>query len=82
MPTSVDDITRWFHTHTAETHSHMIVATDTFDYGDYPIFVERGQDAASIVASTRAAPMSKVMEVYSYDLPFSAQVAEHRAYFL
>ena len=56
-------------------NSHMIVAYDSYDYEEYPIYVPRGDDPQD----HRPANGDRVMECYSYDLPWETQAAEHRA---
>lgn len=58
----------------------MIVATDTYDWGDYPVFVMPGDDAAKEVERLSNAPMSKVMECYRLASAWDDQLAERRAF--
>ena len=56
-------------------NSHMIVAYDDFDREEYPIYVPRGEDPQS----HRPDNGDRVMECYSYDIPWAQQAAESRA---
>jgi len=60
--------------------THMIVFCDTFDYGDYPVYVRPDEDIHQKLAEVH--PMRRVMEVYNYSLPLEAQLSERRAYHL
>ena len=53
----------------------MIVAYDSYDYEDYAIYVPRGEDPQK----HRPSNGDRVMECYSYDLPWETQAAENRA---
>lgn len=55
--------------------SHMIVAFDSFDYENYPIYVMPGQDPKEHKPSNG----DHVDECYDYRLGWGAQVVEHRA---
>jgi hypothetical protein len=82
MPTTREDISGWLKRAQDKGATHMIVATDTFDYGDYPVFVMPGEDAATKMKELRDAPMSRVMECYSMALPLDDQLSERRAFHL
>ena len=50
-----------------EDCTHMLVVCDTFDYNDYPVYVEKGQDVREVEAEHNdGKSMQKVMEVYSF----------------
>jgi hypothetical protein len=80
MATTCSEIKEWLQQAVRKGASHMIVATDTFNYEDYPLFVMPGQDAAEAVARLSELPMSKVMECYRLASPIDEQLAEHRAF--
>lgn len=56
-------------------HSHMLVAYDDFDYEEYAIYVPRGDNPQA----HRPSNGDRVMECYSYDIPWDVQAAEGRA---
>ena len=58
----------------------MIVATDTFDWSEYPVFVLPDQSPSEQVERLRNAPMSKVMECYRLASSWDDQLAERRAF--
>lgn len=82
MSTTASQIGNWFSSPPNAQCTHMIVATDTFDWTDYPVYVGENEDIHERINHFRTAPMSKVMEVYSYSLPFEDQVKEFRAFFI
>lgn len=58
--------------------THMIVAYDSFDHSNYPIYVVAGQSPLDCFPSNG----DRVDEVYRYALGWEAQSAEYRAYHL
>jgi len=75
MSTPKETIESWLNRGNTGEYSHMIVATDSFDYEDYPILVPHGVDPQS----KRPANGDRVQECYSYELPLDLQLAEFRA---
>lgn len=66
MGTTVEDIRRWIDRKPKGT-LWMIVATDTFDYTDYPIYVNDAEERDKKLAEiSNPNKLSKVMEVYSF----------------
>jgi len=63
-----------------ENPTHMIVAIDTFDYEDYPVYVEEGEDAQEKVDEINDRSMQKVMEVYNYSIDLEEQIAAKRVW--
>jgi hypothetical protein len=80
MSTTRDDIQRWLDEGKAMGATHVIVATDTFDYEDYPVFVKPGQNAQELADKINGESMQKVMECYSLTLDTEAQLKEGRAH--
>ncbi|MBI1957129.1 MAG: hypothetical protein HYS44_01585 [Candidatus Niyogibacteria bacterium] len=75
MATTKEDIAGWFREGQQQGATHMIVACDTFDWEDYPVFVMPGEDVRE-----KAAEHEKVMEVYSLSQDMDAQLNEYRAF--
>ena len=62
-------------------YSHVLICCDTFDYTDYPVFVKYGDNVKEVIAKrNNSQKMSKVMEVYNYNLDLEKQLNESRAY--
>jgi hypothetical protein len=80
--TTREEIFRWLGRAIQGGATHMIVATDTFDWSDYPVYVAPDQDAAAEVERLEQQAMTKVMEVYNLALPLEAQLDEYRAFHL
>jgi hypothetical protein len=61
----------------------VVVACDTFDHEDYPIYVEAGEDVNRVVEEHNdSSKMSLVMEVYSLERDLQEQLNETRAWHL
>ncbi len=74
--TTQDDIRKWIE---REPHSkYMLVICDTFDYNDYPAFVEDDKECLETIENP--GKMQKVMEVYNLSLDIETQLKESRAW--
>lgn len=81
MAASREDISRWFDTAKKQGATHLVVACDTFEWEDYPIYVMPGQNVHEIVAPLkRRENMQSLMEVYNLNLDKAVQMNEHRSY--
>ena len=82
MATTRDSIRDWLNQAKDKGATHLIVATDTFDYGDYPVFVMPHQVVADELSRLRKQDMTRVMECYNLSLPWDEQLSERRAFHL
>lgn len=64
MAATKEDISNWFEKGVELKATHMIVVCDTFDYEDYPVYVQKDQDVHKIKEEYNNKDMQKVMEVY------------------
>jgi hypothetical protein len=74
-----NDISRWFDDGVG-AYTHMLVVCDTYDWSDYPVYVGPEQNVHDVIAKNSGPNMTKLMEVYNYELPKASQMAERRAY--
>lgn len=56
-----------------EANTHLIIATDTYDYSDYPVRVSNRDNIDSLIEHYNG-NMQKVMEVYKLDHDISEQL--------
>jgi hypothetical protein len=62
-------------------YSHLLIVCDTFDYEDYPVYVKYGEDIKSMAAHyNNCNNMSRIMEIYNYNLDLEKQLNETRSY--
>lgn len=78
--TSRDDIRSWLREGKSQDATHVIVVVDEFDHDDYPVFVQRGEDAAYVAKRLNAESMQRVMECYALHLDIEMQLNEPRSY--
>lgn len=78
--TTRDDITRWIETGKEKNATHLIVVCDTFDWEDYPVFVEEGENAKEVYDQYNGPNMQKVMEVYNLKGDIEAQLDQYRSF--
>ena len=79
MAATRSDIERWLKG-APKTATHLIVVCDTYDWDDYPVYVEEGEDARAKADEYRTKSMQQVMEVYNLKMNIEAQLNEHRAF--
>jgi len=79
MGTTREEIREWFERGVAEGATHLIVASDTFSYEDYPVFVKKGV-LPLLEAQKHTGNMQCVREVYALHLDMESQLNEPRAF--
>ena len=75
MGTTRSDIKGWLDEGARQGASHVIVACDTFDHSDYPVYIPLGNNPRAYPLGS----MQKAMECYDLSLPIEGQLAEPRA---
>ena len=80
MATSKKEIAIWLEQGLEKGASHVIVAVDTFDYEDYPVYVMPNQNIQIEIDNIRKQNMTRIMEVYNLSLDLNQQLKEQRAY--
>ena len=56
---------------------HVVIACDTYDWEDYPVYVMPGETARE--KADKLGSMQSVMEVYDLALDLTTQLNEHRS---
>lgn len=64
----------------SKSFSHMIVVCDSFDYQDYPIFVNRDENVQDVIDNYSSKSMQKVMEIYNYDKNIFEQLGADKSW--
>lgn len=71
MGTSIQTLSGWHQRGIDQKSNYMIVACDTFDHSDYPIYVDGDEDAArEKKKEVSQQSMTRIMEVYDLSKPF------------
>lgn len=79
--TTHKQISDWFDRGVAANATHMIVVCDTFDHGDYPVYVLPTEDVEEVRKYNNSYDrMTRVMEVYKLSMDRDVQLAEERAF--
>jgi len=79
--TTQADIREWLERGQGKGATHVIVMCDTFDWDDYPVFVDSNQNIRDEVARLQnGGNMQKIMEVYNLSLDIEAQINEDRSF--
>ena len=60
--------------------THMLVVTDTFEYSDYPVFVDKSEDVQEKIRIYNMKSMQRVTEVYDLSLSTNQQLNSTRAW--
>ena len=79
MTATTSDISRWFDSAIEQQATHMIVVCDTYDWEDYPVYVNKPDDVHEIEYKIKG-NMQKVMEVYKMSMDKNQQMNQHRAF--
>jgi hypothetical protein len=74
MAATKEDISNWFDKGIQNNATHMIVVCDTYDYDDYPVYVEDGENPHEVAKKYDSCNMQRVMEVYSLKKPKQPQL--------
>jgi hypothetical protein len=75
------EIGNWFDYGVQQGATHMIVASDLFDYEDFPVFVKPSQDVNETYKQyTNGEKMLTVMEVYNLSQDKALQMDQRRAF--
>ncbi len=74
-------IREWWERGKKVNATHMIIVCDTFDHGDYPVYISVTSEArARSEAEVYNLNMQRVMEVYSYAIDLDEQINEYRSF--
>lgn len=81
MAASYEDIAGWLaEAKKKDNVTHVIIATDTFDWEDFPVEVTGGSTACQTEIDQLTRSHHKVMEVYDLRRDVKEQLSEHRAW--
>jgi hypothetical protein len=80
MTASRSDIRRWVEEGVEKGASHVIIAVDTWDYDNYPIYVMPGENARSRVNAQNAKSMQRVDECYDLSMDIEEQLGGGRVF--
>jgi hypothetical protein len=81
MAATKNEISQWFDNgvNNPEKPTHMIVVCDTYEYDDYPVYVNPSEDVQKIYEKYNGPNMQRVIEVYNLKEDKTPQMAVARA---
>lgn len=80
MTATKDKIREWLEQGVETGATHVIIVYDSWDYEDYPVYVDKDQSIHEEVAKRNGRNMLRVMEVYNLSMDIEAQLNEYRAW--
>lgn len=79
MGTTQEDISRWIKSGKDNGAKFLIVACDTFDYEDYPIYCKDAVECKKEYDNHNGKNMQKIMEVYDLSKDINLQLKKGRS---
>ena len=80
MAASKKQIREWIERGVETGATHVIIVYDSWDYEDYPVYVDKDQSVNAEIDARDGRNMLSVMEVYDLSMDIEAQLAEYRAW--
>jgi hypothetical protein len=80
MSASKQDIKRWLKEGKEKGASHVIIALDTFDHDNYPVFVFPHENTRECVGILGSESMQSVDEIYDLSMSIEGQLDVIRAW--
>jgi len=80
MTASKQDIERWLESAKEKGATHLIVAVDTFDHDNYPVYVAPHEDINKEIERVNSGSMQGIDEVYNMAMNIEEQLSSFRAY--
>lgn len=82
MAATKQNIREWLRRGKESGATHVIVVCDTWDYEDYPVYINPGESVSEKLSYYQHADMQRVMEVYNLSMDIESQLAEGCAWHL
>lgn len=77
MAATREEIEAWLSRGLEQNSTHVIIAVDTWDYEDYPVYVAQQENVHEKVAGYKNSP-DRVVEVYNLSLSIDKQLNQRR----
>lgn len=79
MSATKADIRKWLMEGKEQGATHVIIALDTWDYDNYPVFIQPGQSVKEKVDSYNS-KQDRIDEVYNLSLDIEQQLNQRRVW--
>ncbi|MHA1169742.1 MAG: hypothetical protein ACTSRU_18085 [Candidatus Hodarchaeales archaeon] len=80
MTASKGDIERWLESAKEKGATHLIVAVDTYDHDNYPVYVGPNEKIQEKIQRIDSGNMQGIDEVYNMSIDIDKQLSEFRAW--
>ena len=80
MTATKQDIERWLESAKEKNASHLIVAVDTYDHDNYPVYVGYDEDVMKEITRVESSDMQGIDEIYNMSMDINKQLSQFRAY--
>jgi len=80
MTATKSDIERWLDSAKEKGASHLIVAVDTYNHDNYPVYVGYNEDINKEIERVESGQLQGIDEVYNMSMDIDEQLSEFRAW--
>ena len=80
MSATLQDIQGWLDEAKKDNATHLIIAVDTYDHENYPVYVTSDENIQKEIERIENASMQNIDEVYKMSMSIDEQLSEHRAF--
>lgn len=80
MTATLQDIQHWLEQAKINKATHLIVAVDTYDHDNYPVYVTSDENVQDEMERITVQSMQSIDEVYNMSMSIEKQLKERRAY--
>lgn len=75
---SREDIKRYLEKGKKNGSKYMLMVCDTFDYEDYPVYVEENEKLVDVINKYDGKNMQKILEIYNLEIDIDKQLNKDR----
>jgi hypothetical protein len=79
MAATKQEIKNWVEQGKEEECTHVIIAVDTWDHTDYPIFIKKGANVQDKIKYYETS-QDRIMEIYNMNMDLETQLNQNRCY--
>ena len=80
MSATLQEIKGWIEEAYKRDATHLIIAVDTYDYENYPVYVTANEKIQKEIEHIDNADLQNIDEVYNMSMNIDKQLSERRAY--
>lgn len=80
MTATLQVIERWLQSAKEKGASHLIIAVDTYDYENYPVYVGYNEDVNEEIERVQSQSMQGIDEVYNMQMDINEQLNQQKVW--